>query len=328
MGQYASLIREIGRGSRGARDLSTGDAYDLYGAMLQGVVPDCELGAVLIALRMKGESVVEMTAFLKAVHQHSVSLPRFGSVGRPVVIPSYNGARKLPNLTPLLALLLQRLGLAVVVHTAAEPYGRVTSEEVFSALQVMPVANVSELQMRLDKGSVALVPISILAPGLARLLSMRTRLGVRNSAHSLVKMFDPFCGEGVLLGAATHPPYVEIMREILLAQNMRGLLLRATEGEPFAHPKRRPCMQFIHDQCCEVLFDVAHYDSKQWLDLPECADASVTAAWIKRVLDGLVAIPSSIVDQVSACLYACGFAHSLDAAKDLVCLRFKEARKV
>ncbi|MEF8769704.1 hypothetical protein [Candidatus Accumulibacter contiguus] len=36
---FALFIREIGRGATGARDLSRGDAQQLYGAMLDGEVP-------------------------------------------------------------------------------------------------------------------------------------------------------------------------------------------------------------------------------------------------------------------------------------------------
>ncbi|MFX8180047.1 glycosyl transferase, partial [Acinetobacter baumannii] len=53
---YAALIKEVGRGARGARDLTRAQAENLFGAMLDGVVPDLELGALLIALRVKGES--------------------------------------------------------------------------------------------------------------------------------------------------------------------------------------------------------------------------------------------------------------------------------
>jgi anthranilate phosphoribosyltransferase len=57
---YAPLIKELGRGARGARDLSREDAEQLFGAMLDGQVPDMELGAMLIALRVKGESAAEV----------------------------------------------------------------------------------------------------------------------------------------------------------------------------------------------------------------------------------------------------------------------------
>lgn len=47
----SDLIKEIGRGAKGARDLSTDDAQLLFKAMLSGEVPDLELGAILLSLR-------------------------------------------------------------------------------------------------------------------------------------------------------------------------------------------------------------------------------------------------------------------------------------
>ena len=46
---YTSVLKEIGRGERGARDLPFDAAEKLFGAMLDGGVPDLELGAILIA---------------------------------------------------------------------------------------------------------------------------------------------------------------------------------------------------------------------------------------------------------------------------------------
>ena len=51
----APFIREIGRGKKGARDLSRDDARTLYAAMLEDRVSDLELGALLIGMRIKGE---------------------------------------------------------------------------------------------------------------------------------------------------------------------------------------------------------------------------------------------------------------------------------
>ena len=41
---YAQYIKEIGRGAEGSRDLSGDDAKQLYAAMLDGGVPDLEMG--------------------------------------------------------------------------------------------------------------------------------------------------------------------------------------------------------------------------------------------------------------------------------------------
>ncbi len=64
--QAAPFIREIGRGKKGARDMSQSDARAVYEAMLDRQVSDLELGALLIGLRIKGESVAEIAGFLEA----------------------------------------------------------------------------------------------------------------------------------------------------------------------------------------------------------------------------------------------------------------------
>jgi anthranilate phosphoribosyltransferase len=315
---YAQVVKEIGRGPSGSRDLSLEEAQQLYGALLDGGVPDLELGAIAIALRMKGESIDEMIGFLSAVNDRLHPLNMTTSSFRPVVIPSYNGARKNANLTPLLALLLQRFGIPVIVHGLLEGYGRITSGHVFRELGILPSASQLQAQQALVERGLAFVPLPVLSPGLVNLLSLRARLGVRNSAHSLVKLLDPFKGEGVLLAAATHPDYIDSMREIECHLGARALLLRATEGEPYANPRRRPRIEYIHDGESEILFEAEHDSLKVVPHLPEDCDAKSTAAWIRSVMDGQTPLPLPLANQLACCLFACGYADDFNQAKAIV----------
>ena len=203
---YAQYIKEIGRGAEGARDLSRDDAQQIYAAMLDGGVPDLEMGAIILGLRVKGESLDEMLGFLDATDErtHRLDMPH-GRV-RPVVLPTYNGSRKEANLTPLLALLLQRFGVPVVVHGLLEGYGRVTTAHIFRELGVMPVASITQAQIALDEKGLAFLPLNALCPGIHNLLGLRSRMGVRNSAHSLVKLINPFHGEAVLVAPRISQP--------------------------------------------------------------------------------------------------------------------------
>ena len=156
---YAHFIKELGRGREGAGNLSVADAQQLYGAMLDGGVPELELGAIAIALRVKGETFDEMIGFMSASNDrlHSLQIPagRF----RPVVIPSYNGARKGVNLTPLLAMLLRRYSIPVLIHGLIEGYGRVTTAQVFREFGLIPCASQSQAQQSLDESGLAYVPL-------------------------------------------------------------------------------------------------------------------------------------------------------------------------
>lgn len=318
---YTHIIREIGRGSAGARDMSREEAQFLYGAMLDGGVPDLELGAIAIALRMKGESNEEMVGFLSAARERLHSLRRPQGRIRPVVIPSYNGARKSANLTPLLALLLQRFGVPVLVHGLIEGYGRVTSAQIFrefSLGSLLPCTSHAQAQQAMDEHGLAYVPLSVLSPGLNDQLALRARLGLRNSAHSLVKMLDPFKGEGLMLAAATHPDYIDTMRDVLCAVGTRAMLLRGTEGEPFANPKRRPRIEHLHDGVADVLFEAEHDSLKTLPHLPETCDAKATVDWMRRVLAGEYPLPQPLANQLACCLYASGYADDFNQAKAIV----------
>jgi anthranilate phosphoribosyltransferase len=315
---YGQFIKEIGRGSQGARDLPRHDARQLYAAMLDGGVPDLELGAIILGLRVKGESLDEMLGFLDAADERINKLDMPHGRVRPVVLPTYNGARKEANLTPLLAMLLQRFGVPIVVHGLLEGFGRVTTAHIFRELGIMPVASTTQAQIALEEKGLAFLPLSALSPGIHNLLALRSRLGVRNSAHSLVKLINPFHGEAVMIAPATHPEFIDLMRDILLARGDRGLLLRATEGEGFANPKRRPRLEFARDGTVETLFEAEHESLRAIPHLPDANDAASTAKWIRRVLDKQVPLPKPLANQLACLLYASGYAEDFNQAKAIV----------
>lgn len=317
---YAHYLKEIGRGAEGARHLSFDDARVLYGAMLDNEVPELELGAILLAFRVKGESIDEMKGFLTALDARLPILRAPVSRPRPIVLPSYNCSRRDPNLTPLLALLLRHHGIPVLIHGLLEGYGRVTTGQVFRALGILPCVTVTQVQVALEEQGLAFAPLQVFSKGLADLLALRGRMGVRNSGHSLAKMLDPFRGEGVLQAAATHPAFIDLSREVLMGREARALLLRGTEGEPFANPKRRPRIEYIREGTSETLFEAEHDSLKSLPYLPEGADPDATAAWIREVLDGRMPVPLPIAHQLACCLYASGAAGDFTQAKAIVAI--------
>ncbi|HEY5799874.1 MAG TPA: DNA-binding protein YbiB [Burkholderiaceae bacterium] len=293
----AHLIREIGRGVKGARGLSRTDAHGLYAAILDGRVSDLELGAILLAMRIKGQSPEELAGFLDAAHASFAPLPLPAGPYAPVVIPTYNGARKLPNLTPLLACLLARESVPVLVHGVRADPGRVTTAEILQAMG-----------LPLDGPHVAGQPrflaIDTLAPRMAALLALRRVLGVRNSTHTLVKLLQPYDGPALRLVSYTHPEYLIALRayfaEFAPAAQGHAFLMRGTEGETVASPRRAQQIAWLHDGVETVLAEKEEPNDKE-AALPAVLDAATTAAWIKRALEGAVAIPDAIREQVRYC---------------------------
>jgi anthranilate phosphoribosyltransferase len=299
----ARFIKEIGRGPNGARALTADDTRELYTAMLDGRVGELELGAVLLAYRVKGETADELAAMLAGAHAsfEPIHLPH-GEL-RPVSIPSYNGARKQPNLVPLLALLLAREGVPVLVHGVTEDPGRVTSAEIFTHLQIPHAQSHADIEDGLAERRVAFASIDVLAPKLARLLGLRRRMGVRNSTHTLVKILQPFAPAGLRLVNYTHPPYRDSLTQLFNthpdAAAGGALLARGTEGEAVADTRRQVQVDWLHDGVCEtrVPHERSSPDAPE-VELPEARDAQTTAAWIGAVLRGEAPVPSAIERQV------------------------------
>lgn len=283
-------IKEIGRGKDGARSLTREQAADLMGQLLDGTVTDLEVGAFCLAMRIKGETPAEMAGFLDATHARITPVP---APATTVVLPSYNGARKLPVLTPLLALLLAREGLAVLVHGTDTESGRVSTQSVLSALDIPAQTAIAPI----PAGSVAFVPTGLLHPGLKRLLDVRRVVGLRNPAHSLVKLMQPCAGPAVLVSSYTHPEYLQSMSATLALTGTRALLLRGTEGEPVADARRTPAMDtFDHGQCTRV--QEPQLGPLAQLPALPATDAASTAAWIRSVLAGYAPVPAPIALQV------------------------------
>ena len=287
------IIKEIGRG-RNAGDLSREDAEAVFRAVLGGQVTDLELGSILIALRVKGESLEELAGFAAACEGSYAHL-RFPDAV-PVVIPSYNGARALPNLVPLLALLLARDGIPVLIHGVTNDPGRITTCEVFEALGIPVAERGDRAEALLASRRVAFLPIEVMAPGIARVLDLRTRLGVRNSAHTLAKMLQPFDGPALRIVSVTHPEYLTRMREYFTRFDGGALLLRGAEGEAVAHPRREPAIDWAHDGRIESWTA----SRAEEVELPS-KDANATARWIEAAVKGKATVPAPLVHQLECC---------------------------
>jgi anthranilate phosphoribosyltransferase len=301
----ARFIKEIGRGKKGARSMSRDDACQLYAAMLEGRVSDLEMGAIVLAMRIKGESVEEIAGFLDAAETSFNKLSVPPGEHAPVVIPSYNGSRRMPNLTPLLAMLLAREGVPVLIHGVTADPGRTTTAEILQKVGVAFAHSPLQAATAFSQHQPAFMPIDALAPRMAHLLALRRILGVRNSTHTLVKIIQPFEGPALRLTSYTHPEYLEMLSAYFTtaANPARGdvFLMRGTEGETVANAMRAHQIEWFHENTRTTLVRrQAPVDEPP--PLPSESDAATTAKWIQNALqnDGLV--PPSIVEQAAHCL--------------------------
>jgi len=309
----APYIKEIGRGKEGARSLTQDQAYDLMSQVLDGRVTELEIGAFAIAMRIKGETTAELAGFLEATHERCIAL----RPTRPtLVLPSYNGARKLPNLTTLLALLLAQEGVQVLVHGPHHDPGRVTTAEIFHTLGLPCASDAADIEDAWRRREPVFIRTELLCPPLARLLDARWVIGLRNPGHTVAKLLSPFrTGASLRVVNYTHPEYGEALTKFIAHTLAHAVLMRGTEGEPVADPRRATKLEvFLAGQPRPDLSRPGQEGVLTELPvLPRSNDAATTAMYIQSVVSGEKPAPAPLTQQVDCLVRALGAVERLQA---------------
>ncbi|MEK8052581.1 DNA-binding protein YbiB [Ideonella sp. DXS22W] len=303
----AQYIKEIGRGPEGARPLDAAQARDLFGQVLDGRVTDLEIGAFALAMRMKGETVDELLGFCQALDERALPISALAPDRPVIVIPSVNGARKLPNLVPLLAMRLAQEGASVLVHGPRHDPARVTSCEVFQALGLPPCDTVASVHERWARHEPAYMATDVLHPALQRLLDVRRVVGVRNSGHTVAKLLQPVQGAPVLrLTSYTHPEFGALMSALAERSAAHLMVLRGTEGEAVADPRRCPRMDTWLGGVLQPEHSCAAQEGvlAELPILPRSIEAAATATYVQSVAAGAQPAPAPLERQVALLLGA------------------------
>ena len=288
----SSYLKIIGRGSKGSGDLTREQAQAVFSSILLGKVSDLELGAFCIAMRIKGETVNELLGFMDAVEPHVISLET--SAKPTIILPSYNGARKQINLTPLLAGLLVKNGFHVIVQGVTEDASRVTSYEIFQQLNWPILGTSDDFKQLLNLNQPIFCPLQVLSPQLQKMLDLRQQIGLRNSSHVLAKLINPFKTPVWQVSNYTHPEYPLKLREYFFARCANAILMRGNEGEPTASIHRLPEMSFLYANQSSRLTPEERFEFA--LPLTEI-DAASTATWTTQVLQEKTSAPDSLLRQ-------------------------------
>jgi anthranilate phosphoribosyltransferase len=301
--------------------LSEEAARQLTAALLDEGVPELEEGAFLALLEERVDERAELGGTRTALAERCFRLepPRPGV--RPVVLPSHCGTLEQANLTPLVALSLQRLNVPVLLHGTLGASGRVCAASVLRELGILPCVTLSRVQKELDAKGLAFAPTAVLAPGLAHLLALRSRLGFGGFAERLARFVDPFSGASLVVVATSDELERAMLREVLREREGGFLLLDTSHGEVFADPLRRPALELVRDGAWELLFSAEAAPLRPAAHIPASSDARETAAWIECVLHGQAPMPLPIVNQVACCLYGAGYTLDMNQAKAIAAVQ-------
>ena len=231
--RFAELLGKVGSGEHTSTGLSRSEACESLDLMLAGQATEAQIGAFLIAHRIRRPQPIELTGMLDSYRRHGPALQSPGR--RPLCfgVP-YDGRSRTAPLLPLLALLLSASGVPVVLH-GGDPmpvkYGA-TLAELFAVLGVeWRGLELEEVQAQLDQHGLALTHQPHHFPSAERLVRVRAEIGKRPPVASLELLWTPHQGEHLLVSGFVHPPTEARGWEALTAAGETDVLMvKGLEG--------------------------------------------------------------------------------------------------
>ena len=236
---FATYVRILGKGKTGSRSLTFEEARQAFGLILDDQVLDVQLGAFLMLLRVKEETVDELAGFVTAVRDRLI-LP---SVTVDLDWSSYAGKRRQYPWYLLAALTLARHGVRIVMHGAAgHTLNRLYTESVLPRLGIPVCQQLDQVSASLAQHNLAYLPLSVLCPRLAELIDLRNVMGLRSPVHTLARLINPFDAP-VTLQAIFHPAYRQSHQQTAIQLGYRNSAVIKGEGGEFErNPDARTLM--------------------------------------------------------------------------------------
>lgn len=225
------ILAKIAKGPKASKDLTWDESKQAMKALIEGEATPAQVGAFLIAMRFKSESVTELAALTAAARQYvpPIAVPKGTAL---VDVPSYAGKQDTFHALVAASIVAASAGVTVLMHGFDGIPGRPGSAGVLKELGIAVDSAPHIVADDLRKKSFAYLDIGLYHPPVYRFLEMRQELGVRNVFHPIARLLNPARAAAQVVGLS-HPPHFEKTAEALRMLGCpRGFIIRGVEGDP------------------------------------------------------------------------------------------------
>jgi anthranilate phosphoribosyltransferase len=180
-------------------DLSRGEAYAAMLEIMEGKVTPALMAGFLVALRMKGETVEEVTGFAEAMREKMTPVT---PTVRPLLDTCGTGGDKLKtfNISTAVAFVAAGAGAAVAKHGNRAVSGVCGSADVLEALGVNFNLNPQQIADCIDEVGIGFMFAPGLHPAMKHAMPVRREMGVRTVFNLLGPLANPARAEAQVLG--------------------------------------------------------------------------------------------------------------------------------
>jgi len=247
---FRELLKKVGSGSHTHQDLTREEAAKATEMILNQEATPAQIGAFLIAHRIKRPTSEELAGMLDAYAQLGCTIPRLS--GNPTVTvmgTPYDGRSRTAPVTVLTALILAASGVPVLQHGGdcmATKYG-IPLVEIWQGLGIdFTPLNLTQVHQALETTRFGFIYTPNHFPATQGLAEYRDQIGKRPPFATVELIWHPYGGNVHLVAGFVHPPTEKFMQETLGLQGVTHYtLVKGLEGSCDL-PRERTAIISIH----------------------------------------------------------------------------------
>ena len=218
-------LAQLGEG----RDLSRVESRALFESIMTGAATDAQIGGVLMALKVKGETVDEITGATEAMRALSEKVP----VETPYLVDTCgtggSGGAKLFNISTAAAFVAAAAGAHVAKHGNRGMTSRSGSADVLEAGGVNLNLSPQQIARCIREAGVGFMFAPVHHRAMKYAAASRRELGTRTLFNLLGPLTNPASAPNQVIGVYS-PKWLEPLAHVLLRLGSRHVILVHADG--------------------------------------------------------------------------------------------------
>lgn len=323
MEPFKPLIAKVASGV----SLTAAEAHAAFDAIFSGEVTAAQLGGFLMALRVRGETVEEITGAVTALRHRMVRVE--APAGAIDIVGTGGDGHGTYNISTLAALIVASCGVPVAKHGNRAASSRSGASDVLAVLGVQIGLEPGEIEACLAESRIAFMNAPAHHAAMRHVAAARGELGTRTIFNLLGPLANPAGVTRQVVGVFA-PSWVEPLAEVLrelgserawVVHGSDGLDEITTTGPTFV-----ASLEAGEIRCFEITPEAAGLGRASLADL-RGGDATVNAAALEAVLDGArTAYRDIAVLNAAAALLVAGNASDLAEGAAIAAAAIDEGR--
>ena len=223
------MIANAIRRAMDGQDLARDEMHQVFGDVMDGRASDIQKSALLVALRMKGETAEEIAGATLAMRERVTAL----DVDREDLVDTCGtggDGRGTFNISTVAAIVAAGAGANVAKHGNRAVSSACGSADVLAALGVRIDLDAAQMSNVLRRAGIAFLFAPKLHPAMAAVSGVRKELGVRTIFNVLGPLTNPAFAKRQVLGVYADA-LVEVVAQVLAALGAKhALVVHSRDG--------------------------------------------------------------------------------------------------